>query len=78
MMVNIGLKFSQRNPQAGAWFWSQGHRRDFSYKCQSFCLNFTLIDFTGICNGDSFKSKVLFKMVPAPVPFLWGQGQGFT
>ena len=49
---------------------------DFSYKCQSFCLNykdslvFVMVIFTGICYGDSYRSKVLVSMIPASVSYL--------
>ena len=46
---------------------------DFSYKCQSFAYKDWLIS---LVYGDSYRAKVLFSSIPAPVPDLWGQGQG--
>ena len=67
-MIHIALKFLQRHPQG------QGHKLNlFSYEFQSFCLIIkTLIDFTGICYGDSYRSKVLFSIKAAPVSNLSG------
>ena len=46
---------------------------DFSYRYQNFFAYIikTLIDFTSICYGDSYKSKVLFSMIPIPALVLY-------
>ena len=71
MMVYIGQVFLSAICKRWHGFEVKGTDLDFSYKCQSFAyIIMTLIDFTGICYGDSCRSEVLFSMIPAPVPYL--------
>ena len=63
MMVYIGLKFFSAHPQAGAWLLSQGHRRFIQ---MSFLL--ILQRLISLVYGDSYRAKVLFSSIPAPVP----------
>ena len=71
-MVCIGLKFFSAPYQS--WGMDlQSRLQIFRTNVKVFAYVYiikTLVDFTGICYGDRYRSKVLFSMIPAPVPYL--------
>ena len=64
------ISFSQYHPQAGHGFEVKVTDSVYTYVKGFAYIIKTLLDFSGICYGDSYKSKVLFNMIHAPMPYL--------
>ena len=79
MMIYICLEFfSAPSPSWGMGLKSRSQTKIFHTNDNdlAYITKQTLIDFTGVCYRDSYRSEVLLSMIPATVSYLCGQDHG--